>query len=203
MMVTLPGAQAFVYPVVRADVDCALPSWLRTIAAHHIPAPRYLNQHKGAEACGWILFQPMVPGKPHCTTYSDWCAQAGAAVEELSFGTSALGALEPWNLITTHVRAQAIQMDRRQAAAFAADTGGIEDGLQTFNLRGRPRSMGLGAGGPSLPPPTDNKEGEQIYLVVLVFGEAEAPSVGCGNWCDLWLCSISFPGAWAPHTTFL
>ena len=55
--------------------------------------------------------------------------------------------------------AQAIQMDRRQAAAFAADTGGIEDGLQALNLRGRRRSLGLG-GGPSLPQPTDNKEGE-------------------------------------------
>ena len=58
----------------------------------------------------------------------------------------------------TRPMAQAIQMDRRQAAAFAADTGGIEDGLQALNLRGR-RSMGLG-GGPSLPQPTDNKEGE-------------------------------------------
>ena len=52
-------------------------------------------------------------------------------------------------------------MDRRQAATFAADTGGIEDGISGLSLRGRPRSLGLrGGGAGSLPPPTDNKEGE-------------------------------------------
>ena len=48
-------------------------------------------------------------------------------------------------------------MDSRQAAAYAADTGGIEPGIQGLNLRGRPRSLG---GTASLPPPTDNKEGK-------------------------------------------